>query len=193
MSNSFSSKLLVVGLGNPGKQYDDTPHNVGFAVVDAVREALGASLWKMDKKANALVSTTDDDQIMLAKPQTFMNESGTTVASLLQHQSSATLIVVHDDLALPLGTLRVGEFQSSGGHNGIESLLAHLGNRSFIRVRVGVLPPNGQPSSAEEYVTAKWQLRMDERSLIAPAIQRAAEATAALLTQSLEAVQNKYN
>jgi len=185
--------FLIIGLGNPGKQYDDTPHNVGFAVVDAVREALGASAWKMDKKANALISVTDDGAVALAKPQTFMNESGMAVASLLRNESSANLIVVHDDLALPLGILRVGEFQSSGGHNGIESLLAHLGDRGFVRVRVGVLPPNGQPSPAEEYVTAKWQLRMDERALIAPAIQRAAEAAASLITQPLEVVQNRYN
>lgn len=184
---------LIVGLGNSGKQYDDTPHNVGFAVVDRVAEALGASPWKLDKKAKALVCATDDGAVTLVKPQTFMNESGAAVVSLLGRHPSASLVVVHDDLALPLGIVRVGEFTSSGGHNGIASLLSHLGDRAFIRVRVGVLPPGGQPSPAEEYVTAKWQLRTDERALVAPAVQRAAEATVELLAKPLAEVQNKFN
>lgn len=184
---------LVVGLGNPGKRYDDTPHNVGFAVVDRVAEALGASAWKLDGDANTLVCTTDDGGVQLAKPQTFMNESGTAIRALLKNHPHAGVAVAYDDLALPLGTVRVGEFKSSGGHNGIESLLAHLGTRSFIRVRVGVLPPSGQPSAAEEFVTSKWQLRMDERALVAPAIQRAAEATVTLLNQPLDVVQNRFN
>jgi PTH1 family peptidyl-tRNA hydrolase len=186
-------RWLVVGLGNPGKRYDDTPHNVGFAAVDRVAEALGASEWKLDKSANALVCATDDGSVQLAKPQTFMNESGTAVCALLKNDPHAGIVVVYDDLALPLGTLRVGEFKSSGGHNGIESLLAHLGSRSFIRVRVGVLPPSGQPSAAEEFVTSKWQLQMDERALVAPAIQRAAEAATALIHEPLDAVQNRFN
>lgn len=186
-------RWLIIGLGNPGKRYDDTPHNVGFAVVDRMAEALGASAWKLDGAANALVCSTEDGSVTLAKPQTFMNESGTAVRHLLKNEPHAGVVVIYDDLALPLGTLRVGEFKSSGGHNGIESLLAHLGTRSFIRVRVGVLPPSGQPSAAEEYVTARWQLRMDERALVAPAIQRGAEAATALLNQSLDAVQNRFN
>ncbi len=186
-------KWFIVGLGNPGSRYDDTPHNAGFAVVDRVAEALGASAWKLDRAANAMVCNTDDGSVQLAKPQTFMNESGVAVRSLLKNDPHAGIIVAYDDLALPLGTLRVGEFKSSGGHNGIESLLAHLGSRSFIRVRIGVLPPTGQPSAAEEFVTSKWQLRMDERALVAPAIQRAAEAAAALINEPLDVVQNRFN
>jgi PTH1 family peptidyl-tRNA hydrolase len=184
---------LIVGLGNPGKQYDSTPHNVGFAVVDSVRDAIGGSGWKLDRRSNALVSATDDSSVVLAKPQTFMNESGTAVRSLVKDEVETKLVVVYDDLALPLGTVRIGEFESSGGHRGIESILAHLGRTDFIRVRVGVLPPSGQPSPAEEFVTSKWQLKMDERPLVGEALQRATEATVALMSQPLATVQSKYS
>lgn len=189
---SSTPHWLIIGLGNPGKRYDDTPHNVGFAVVDRVAEALGTSRWELDRGADALVSVADDGSVTLAKPQTFMNESGPAVAKLRRQLPAAKLAVVYDDLALPLGTLRIGEFTSSGGHNGIASILAH-GGESFLRVRVGVLPPSGQPSPAEEYVTARWQLRPDERALVAPAMERAAEAVAALLSEPLPSVQNRYN
>lgn len=184
---------LVVGLGNPGKRYDDTPHNVGFAVVDRVAEALGASEWKLVKAINSLVCGTES--VTLIKPQTFMNNSGDAIKSIAtpKFASDSTLVIIYDDLSLPLGKLRIGENTSSGGHRGVESIIERLGRTDFIRVRVGVLPPSGQPSAAEEYVTAKWQLRTDERQLVEPAIQRAAEAATALLTQPLEAVQNMFN
>ena len=184
---------LILGLGNPGKQYDNTPHNTGFIVIDAVRDALGGSNWKLDKKTNALISTTDDKSVMLAKPQTFMNESGTAVQALLKNKPDTKIIIIYDDLALPLGTIRIGQNESSGGHNGVQSILDHLKNSDFTRIRVGILPPSGQSSPAEVFVTSKWQLRTSERPLLTESLNRATEATVAILTQPLTSVQNGFN
>jgi PTH1 family peptidyl-tRNA hydrolase len=184
---------LIVGLGNPGKQYDNTPHNVGFAVIDLVRDAIGGSAWVINKKSNAIISTTDDNSVTLAKPQTFMNESGIAVLTLLKSRLGSNIIVIYDDLALPLGTIRIGQNESSGGHNGVQSVLDHIDRTPFIRVRVGVLPSSGQPAPAEEFITAKWKLRMNERQLLTNALDRAAEAVTNLLSQPLVAVQNGFN
>jgi PTH1 family peptidyl-tRNA hydrolase len=148
---------LVVGLGNPGKEYEKTRHNLGFLVVDEMiarhnavssNTKLQAKLWTT-KIASAI--------ILFAEPQTFMNLSGNAITPLCQTKKIAPdhLIVVHDDLDLPFGTLRVSRGASAGGHNGVQSIIDSLGTKDFTRIRVGIgRPANDQP--IEDYVLTRF-------------------------------------
>jgi PTH1 family peptidyl-tRNA hydrolase len=150
--------VLIVGLGNPGKEYAQTRHNAGFLAVDALAEALQEK-WKVDKAAKAEVIETRyfDKKVILAKPQTFMNLSGQSVASLVgKFQINPVEVwIVSDDVALTLGTLRVRTGGSAGGHNGLKSIIEKLGREDFIRFRIGVNePPANIP--LESYVVQKF-------------------------------------
>jgi PTH1 family peptidyl-tRNA hydrolase len=150
--------LLIVGLGNPGKEYLQTRHNAGFLALDALAEALQEK-WKVDKTAKAEVIETRyfDKKIVLAKPQTFMNLSGQSVASLMGkfQIKPEDVWIVSDDVALPLGTLRIRKGGSAGGHNGLKSIIEKLGSEDFVRFRIGVNePPANIP--LENYVVQKF-------------------------------------
>lgn len=131
---------IIVGLGNPGPEYLDSRHNIGFMVADHLaREIGGANLvWSMDTKHNALVAKAAD--VLLVKPQTFMNNSGTAVAGLVSYYKikPENVWVIHDDIDLPLGKIRIRQKGGSAGHNGVESILKTLGSDAFIRFRLGV-------------------------------------------------------
>lgn len=142
---------LIVGLGNPGKKYEKTRHNLGFMAVDFLREAAGAPKFKLNKKCLAEVSKTDE--IIFAKPQTFMNNSGEAVAKLLSFfkLTPANLIVIHDDLDLDFGKIKAGAGHGAAGHNGVQSIIGALSTKDFNRHRVGV----GRPAPnipSEDYV-----------------------------------------
>ena len=134
---------LIVGLGNPGIEYQFTPHNAGFLAVDRVAEACGVSVINRRGKALTARARLAGQDVLLAKPETFMNLSGLSVASLLKslELTSSDLIVLYDELAIPLGQIRIRERGSAGGHNGIKSLLSSLGTVEFMRVRIGVGKP----------------------------------------------------
>jgi len=150
--------LLIVGLGNPGKEYINTRHNAGFLAVDALAEALQEK-WKLNKTAKAEVIETRyfDKKIILAKPQTFMNLSGHSVASLVgKYQVNPQDVwVVSDDVALSLGTLRVRTGGSAGGHNGLKSIIEKLNREDFVRFRIGVNEPSAN-IPLENYVVQKF-------------------------------------
>src|ERR1700681_3744979 len=133
---------LVVGLGNPGAEYENTPHNLGFRVIDLLAERHSIRVNRRDSKALAGVGEIAGKPVMLAKPQTFMNLSGTSVAPLMEKHgfTPADLIVVWDKLNLPWGSLKILTSGSAGGHNGAESVISSLGTREFVRVRLGVHP-----------------------------------------------------
>ena len=137
------SAILIVGLGNPGKQYEKTRHNAGFMVLDSLAKVLEEKAWKLNKQARAEVLETrqSDRKLILVKPQTFMNLSGEAVASLASSYKvePRNTWVVSDDTALPLGTVRVRVGGSAGGHNGLKSLIEHIGE-GFVRFRLGVGP-----------------------------------------------------
>ena len=157
--------VLIVGLGNPGKEYAQTRHNAGFMVVDALAVALQAN-WKLDKSAKAEVIETTyfDQKIILAKPQTFMNLSGQSVNTLAAkfHVEPQHVWIVSDDVALPLGTLRTRTGGSAGGHNGLKSIIEKLGYENFIRFRIGVNePPANIP--LENYVVQKFAKAEEEK------------------------------
>ncbi|MFZ2681877.1 MAG: aminoacyl-tRNA hydrolase [Patescibacteria group bacterium] len=167
--------LLIVGLGNPGKDYINTRHNAGFLAVDALATALQAR-WKLDKAAHSdVIETTYFDQkIILAKPQTFMNLSGVAVAHLMRKfkLTPDQVWIIADDIALPLGTIRLRTGGSAGGHNGLKSIIEKLATENFVRLKLGIdSPPANIP--LENYVIQTFS-KAEQTSLI-EVIHRAKE------------------
>ncbi len=178
--------FYIVGLGNPGAKYDRTRHNAGFMVADAFIKELHAPEFKLKKSAHALVSVvenreqrTDNNKLVIGhwslvivKPQTYMNLSGKSVAALLKRSKLTTeklnncLLVISDDLDLPLGTIRMKERGSAGGHQGLQSIINSLGTEEFPRLKIGIRPPtlSRQPGKAEEFVLKKFT--KDELALL---------------------------
>ncbi len=171
---------VVVGLGNPGRSYERTRHNVGFLVVDELARRHGGS-WRSKKKAEAAPIGFGLKNGTLLKPTTYMNNSGTALAGYKPDQ----LVVVHDDLDLPEGDVRVKVGGGAGGHNGLRSTIQHLGN-DFVRVRIGIgRPPPGM--TVTDYVLG----RMD--SVIKEAVPQAADAVEAVIESGPEAAMNRFN
>ena len=171
---------IVVGLGNPGRSYERTRHNIGFLVADELAKRHGGS-WRSKKKAEAAPVGFGSKNVTLLKPTTYMNNSGTALAGYKAEQ----LVVVHDDLDLPVGDVRVKVGGGAGGHNGLRSLIQDLGN-DFVRVRVGIgRPPVGM--TVTDYVLG----RMD--SEIKEAVPRAADAAETVVELGPEAAMNRFN
>ncbi|MDX1419574.1 MAG: aminoacyl-tRNA hydrolase [Rubricoccaceae bacterium] len=183
---------LIVGLGNPGPDYEGTRHNVGFEVVDHVAEVVGGVTWTEAAHAFVAETTWQGRRLALAKPLTFMNRSGQAYTALLKHyglEPDATL-VVYDDLALPEGAIRLRERGSAGGHNGVQSVIRSLNSKDFPRLRVGIgdsFPPGGQV----EYVLAPFA--EEQRPAIAEAVEAAAEAALLFVHDGLTAAMNQFN
>lgn len=146
---------LIVGLGNPGKKYTFTRHNVGWMVLDTLT---GKSQWKESVKAQAFIYKTEigGKEVELLKPNTFMNNSGVAVAYALKKHPTAELIVVHDDKDIPLGEIRVQTDRGAAGHNGVKSIMEHLGTQNFTRVRVGIAPSKPLNMDAADFVLEKF-------------------------------------
>ena len=184
--------FLVVGLGNPGDDYAATPHNAGFMVVDRLAEMHAIRVNRKDSKALTGVGEIAGKPVMLAKPQTFMNLSGTSVAPLMEKHgfTAADLIVVWDELNLPWGGLKILTSGSAGGHNGAISVIGSLGTQEFIRVRLGIHP--GHPlSSGMDYLLApvKRSQRKDWEELIG----RGADAVSTIIAEGAEMAMTKFN
>ncbi len=134
---------LIVGLGNPGIEYQFTPHNIGFLTVDAIANELGAEIRNRQCRALTARAEIGSEMVLLAKPETFMNLSGISVRELATKNEispETDLIVIHDELDFPLGTIRIHRRRSSAGHNGVESIIGSLGTQDFLRIRMGVAP-----------------------------------------------------
>ena len=158
---------LIVGLGNPGKQYQKTRHNIGFIILDALKKELDDSCnfgnWELSKKFNAETCgcTIDNEKVILAKPMTFMNHSGQSTQMIMHFYKMKTsdLIVVHDDKDIKLGEIKVQVDKNHAGHNGIKSIIEHIGTKNFIRVRVGVASDNERKmSDTSRFVLGKFGL-----------------------------------
>lgn len=184
--------LLIVGLGNPGETYRDTRHNVGFMVLDELAKRLGAT-FREEKRWTGLVAKFAGGHLL--KPQTFMNESGRStqaVAHFYKAQPERTL-VVYDDVDLPLGRLRFRSNGSAAGHNGIRSLISHLGTQDFPRLKVGIAPQEGRPIGERMVGHVLGKFRPDEQPTLQIVIQRAADALATALQRGLEQAMNVFN
>jgi len=184
---------IVAGLGNPGAQYANTPHNAGFAVVEslAVRLAcrLRRSLWFKARTARAAAGA---DAVLLVQPQTYMNNSGAAVASVLRYYKAGPqdLIVVSDDADLPLGRLRVRATGSSGGHRGLDSIIQTLGTRGFARVRVGI----GRRETGRGLIEhVLGPLTPPELERMAVVVDRAAQAVLCIVSSGAEEAMNRFN
>ena len=188
--------LLVVGLGNPGPEYQTTPHNAGFLAIDRIAAAAGVSVTNRRGRALTGRAQVGGREVILAKPETWMNLSGESVAALLREfslQPQQDLVVVYDELALPLGTVRVRPGGSSGGHNGAKSINALVGTEQWARVRIGVGPDGdvGKGRRGADYLLQP--MRRTELDLLGEALERAAEAIALIATEGVAAAMNRIN
>lgn len=182
---------LIAGLGNPGRQYAGNRHNVGFMCLDVLANSLGLRFGQ--RRARALLATgrLGEAGLLLAKPQTYMNLSGPSVAELVRFYRIplASLLVVHDDLDLPLGRVRLRERGSSGGQKGLQSVIASLHTDQFPRLRLGIGRPIQEPP--EVYVLRDFA--PDEKPIIAAAIDKAAEAIQVFVTEGIAVAMNRFN
>lgn len=183
---------IIVGLGNPGNEYAKTRHNVGFMLVDALAEHLNINLWKDKFNAQIAEGRIGTEKILLVKPQTYMNNSGEAVGPLMRWYkvTPEDIIVAHDDMDIPAGTIRIRKKGSSGGHNGIKSLIAHLGSENFPRVRLGV----GRPLpgwSVVNHVLALFP--QEDKTAVDEAIKYLIPAVECIVNDSVDMAMNKYN
>ncbi len=182
----------IIGLGNPGKKYEKTRHNIGFMVIDHLADGLGIDLTQNKFKCNYGAGYVNGKKVMLVKPQTFMNLSGEGVRPLLDYFKIDVedILVLYDDLDLPVGKLRLRQKGSGGGHNGIKSLNQHLATDKYKRVRIGIDRPEAG-GSITGYVLGRF--RKDESALIEKVTERSAEASTAFVTVPFQDVMTEYN
>jgi PTH1 family peptidyl-tRNA hydrolase len=183
---------LIVGLGNPGHEYHLTPHNLGFMAVDRLAEACGVELTHREAQALTAPAELDNVEIRLVKPQTYMNLSGMAVKRLLEKYQVPVgdLIVLVDDIGLPLGHLRVRPRGSAGGHNGLKSLIGALQSDEFARVRMGV-KPEGPAEDLVDYLLGRF--RKADLETVADMIERSFEAVRVILREGVERAMNRFN
>jgi PTH1 family peptidyl-tRNA hydrolase len=185
------TEKLIVGLGNPGRKYANNRHNVGFQCLDRLAEAWGLSFSRRKHKALLAQGETAGLKVILAKPQTFMNLSGEAVERLARFYKvpPKDILVIYDDLDLPVGKIRLRPEGGSGGHKGMKSIIEHLGTNGFCRLRVGIgRPPHGDPV---DYVLGDFA--PDERIAIDEARERAVSAVELWLAEGIVVAMNKYN
>jgi PTH1 family peptidyl-tRNA hydrolase len=185
--------LLVVGLGNPGPEYADTRHNVGVAVVELLRKRHGGVFKKTRDKSLVADVRIDAQRVILAYPQTYMNESGQAVGMLVRRHGVDDLhrlVIVHDELDLPVGTLRVKVGGGLAGHNGLKSIKAHLHSDDFLRVRIGVGKPPSAASGADYVLRRPTKA---ERVELDAVVERAADAVEAILRDGAVSAMAGFN
>lgn len=185
--------FLIVGLGNPGRQYEHTRHNVGFDVMDAIAEKYNISISEKKHKALCGKGVINGVKVVLAKPQTFMNLSGESVESLLSYYKldpEEEMLVIYDDISLAPGNLRIRKKGSAGGHNGIKNIIAQTGTQNFLRIKVGVgEKPKGWDLA--DYVLGRFD--KDDRAAVEEAIGHAVLAVELMLQGEVDAAMNEFN
>ncbi len=177
---------LIVGLGNPGIEYQRTPHNLGFEVVDCIANDCGVEIRNRQCKALTARAEIGPESVLLVKPETFMNLSGTAVRELVEKYEikvESDLIAIYDELDLPLGTIRIRERGSSAGHNGMKSIIGVLGTQEFLRIRLGIAP--------ETRILKPF--RKSQRKLVDEMIATAADAVEMILKEGVAAAMNRFN
>ena len=184
---------LVVGLGNPGKKYEQTRHNVGFLVVQALSEYFSRSLKKENDLFEVAHVSEEHTDVILVKPSLFMNESGRAVKAVMDQYRvrAGQCLVVVDDVGLPIGKIRFRKQGSSGGHNGLASVISVLGTKNVPRLRIGIGPYLGPSEQLPDFVLAKFP--KEDRKEIECALRRAQEACLEWLKSSADEVMQKFN
>jgi len=202
--------FLIVGLGNPGRKYQETRHNIGFQVVDELRSSLHFATarvvdefarenknnfpkFKFAKKFNAEISEgiLGGEKILLAKPQTFMNLSGKSVKTLMSFYkiTRPVFVAVHDDMDIPLGKIRIVKNRGAAGHKGVESIIKELKNKNFIRFRVGIQPKTGKPKNVEKFVLQKPSEAGDETKSQRPFNKEEEKLVKEVIEKTAEAIE----
>jgi peptidyl-tRNA hydrolase, PTH1 family len=184
---------LIVGLGNPGIEYQFTPHNLGFLAIDRLAERQKANVDNRHCKALTGRTRIGSEDVLLAKPETFMNLSGLSVGELVRKYEvnvPADLIVVYDELDLPFGTVRLKQRGGTAGHNGLESILGALGTDEFLRVRMGIAPDHPVRDGAR-YVLG--QFKKSQYEAVDLLLDTAADAVTAIVTEGAQAAMNRFN
>jgi PTH1 family peptidyl-tRNA hydrolase len=185
--------MLIVGLGNPGAQYELTRHNLGFMVVDLLAREAGRDVKREECRALVGRAELEGRKVELVKPQTYMNLSGESVQCLLRKRelkAAANLVVISDDLALPFGALRLRGRGSSGGHNGLKSIIAQTGTDEFIRLRIGIQPEHPLGDTAR-FVLERFP--PSARAELEKVLERSAEAIRAVLRDGIDKAMATYN
>jgi len=184
---------LIVGLGNPGIEYQFTPHNLGFLVIDRIAEQAKIEVRNRQCRALTAKAVIGPETVLLVKPETFMNLSGLSVRELMaEHDAKpeTDLIVIQDELDFPLGTVRIHRNRSSAGHNGIESVIGAVGTKDFLRIRMGVAPER-KVEDGMTYLLSPF--RKAQLKLVDPMLDLAAEAVEAILKEGPAAAMGRYN
>lgn len=188
----MSETFLIVGLGNPGEEYEGTRHNAGFLAVDRIADELGARYWKTECGALTAKGTYRDVDVVLAKPQSFMNTSGGPVKRLMDAYGvpPERLVVIHDELDIPAGTIRAKLGGGHAGHNGLRSICDKLCTRDWHRVRIGIGRPPGRKPVVDWVLSQPKKNDWDD---FAQAVDLGAQAVLYLMDNGLEKTQQKYN
>lgn len=184
---------LIVGLGNPGIEYQFTPHNLGFLTIDRIAGNMGIEVRNRQCRALTARSAIAGEPVVLAKPETYMNLSGLSVRELVaEHQVDVTrdLIVIYDELDLPLGAMRIRQRGSSAGHNGVESILGALGTDEFLRIRLGIAPDRKLGDSVKYVLTP---FRKAQEMVVDEVLDKAAQAVEIILKEGPAAAMNRFN
>ena len=179
--------IIIIGLGNPGEQYKNTRHNVGFMAIDEFAEKNDFPEFELQKKSESLVS--EKDGVLLAKPQTFMNESGKAVSKLAKNAPVENLVVIHDDIDLPIGKIKIVKERGSAGHKGVESIIKNIGNDGLVRIRIGI----GSENKVEAMKIVLKNFSTEEQKNIENAVQKVCQALDLFIKEGLEKTMNEYN
>jgi peptidyl-tRNA hydrolase, PTH1 family len=189
----------VVGLGNPGIEYQFTPHNAGFLAIDRLAEWSGVTVANRRSRALTASARIAGEDVILAKPETYMNLSGIAVQALLWEfdaDPKRDLIVIYDEIDLPLGSLRIRERGSSGGHNGVRSVSGALGSEEWLRIRIGVAPPEEEAAESARRRRKDYLLtpmRWAQLAVLEDVLDRTARAVETVLTKGAGAAMNEFN
>ena len=188
----MTETYLLIGLGNPGREYKDTRHNIGFMLIDHVAVRLNARGMKLQSKAIVISALHEERKIILAKPQTYMNLSGHSVQGLLHFYKIPfeNLLVAHDDLDLPFGAIRIRPTGGPGGQRGMASTIENLGTKDFPRLRLGIGRPPGR-MDAKDYVLQDFS--KDDMKLLPEILSRGADAALTFVTHGLNKAMNQFN
>lgn len=191
-AESGNPPYLIVGLGNPGPEYRENRHNVGFMAVDKLAEALEVKFTKVQNEAMVAQAGTGEGRIVLAKPRTFMNNSGVSVSQLVRFYKVPLekLLVAYDDVDLPFETLRLRAEGSSGGQNGMKSIIQKLGSQEFARLRIGVGRPKGRMSTPNHVLQ---DFARSEQQALGFVLKRASDAMQTFVAEGIVTAMNKFN
>ena len=192
-TKSSAVDWLIVGLGNPGQKYEHTRHNMGFLTVDLLAEEAGVKLNKVKFKAAYNILNFAGCKCLVMKPQTYMNLSGEAVREAVQFYKipADRVLVIYDDISLPVGKLRVRPSGSAGGHNGIKNIIAHLGTQEFPRVKIGVGAPSGGGDEMIDWVIGAPS--QAERKILAESFEKAIGAAECIIQKGCQQAMNSFN